>query len=292
MTEWKIACVQTDISLGNSDHNLTNALEHLENEAKAGTHLVIFPECMLTGYGFASHADALEYALFPQDEPFRKLKEACARLNIHTCLGFLERDSSGRLFNSAILIGPSGTIGCYHKTHLPWLGVDRFVTPGKGPWQVHDIGGLRIGMIICYDGSFPEAPRALAVLGADLIVLPTNWPEGARSVIDHLVTARAVENHLFFAACNRIGHESGFRFLGESRIVAPDGSFLAITTTDDSTVLRATINPAHSRRKHLVRVPGAHEIHRMADRRPDLYGTLANSDLKPSFPVGWTPRHT
>lgn len=290
MSNWTIACVQTDILLGNRDHNLATVLQHLEHEAKAGTRLTIFPECMLTGYGFSSHSEALEHALTLHDESLCQVAAACARLNVHVCLGFLERDSSGRLFNTAVLIGPPGIIGCYHKAHLPWLGVDRFVTPGEGPWQIHDIGGLRVGMIICYDGSFPEAPRALAVLGADLIILPTNWPEGARSVIDHLVTARAVENHLFFAACNRIGQESGFRFLGESRIVAPDGSFLAVTKTDDAIVLRATINAAHARRKHLVRVAGGHEIHRMADRRPDLYGILTAREARPAFPSDWTPR--
>ena len=292
MAAWTIACVQTDVSLAKVDSNTDCVISHLEAEAKAGTRLVIFPECVLTGYGFATPDEAKRHALSRGSNSLRRIEQACSSLNIHACLGFLESDENGRLFNTAVLTGPSGHVGCYRKTHLPWLGVDRWVTPGNGPWQVHEIGGLRVGMIICYDGSFPESPRALALLGADLIILPTNWPEGARTVIDHLVTSRAVENHLYFAACNRIGSESGFRFLGESRIVAPDGSFVACSSDDSPAVLRGTVDPNRSRKKHLVRVAGAHEIHRMADRRPDLYGILADGDLKPAFPPTWIPPRT
>jgi len=289
MAAWPIACVQTDVSLAQINANTNRVISHLEAEAKVGTKLVIFPECMLTGYGFASPAEANLHALTRGSDALNQVEQACSRLNIHACLGFLESDGNGRLFNTAVLTGPPGHLGWYRKTHLPWLGVDRWVTPGNGPWQVHDLGGLRVGMIICYDGSFPESPRALALLGADLIILPTNWPEGARTVIDHLVTSRAVENHLYFAACNRIGTESGFRFLGESRIVAPDGSFLACSNDDSPAVLRGSVDPNRARKKHLVRVPGGHEIHRMADRRPDLYGILADPDLKPAFPPSWIP---
>lgn len=289
MPAWPISCVQTDVSLGDIDHNTRTVLDHLESEAAAGSKLVIFPECMLTGYGFPSKDAAIERAIRRDGAPLEAIAKACARLRVHSCLGFLEMDGESRLYNTAVLTGPDGHVGWYRKTHLPWLGVDRWVSPGDGPWQVHDIGGLMVGMIICYDGSFPEAPRALALLGAELIVLPTNWPEGARTVIDHLVTSRAVENHLYFAACNRTGTESGFRFLGESRIVAPDGTFVACSSNDEPAVLRGLVDPVRSRKKHLVRVQGAHEIHRTADRRPDLYGILSNRDIKPGFPPSWIP---
>lgn len=289
MSSWPISLIQTDVSLARVEENTSLVLAHLETEARAGTRLAVFPECMLTGYGFPSKESAIDHALERGSPTLARVAEACSRLNIHSCLGFLEKDPEGRLFNTALLTGPAGHLGWYRKTHLPWLGVDRWVTPGDGPWQSHDLGGLRVGMLICYDGSFPEAPRAVALSGADLIVLPTNWPDGARTVIDHLVTSRAVENHLYFAACNRIGTESGFRFLGESRIVAPDGSFLATSTDDTPTVLRGTVDPSRARKKHLIRVPGAHEIHRLADRRPDLYGILADPAFKPAFPSSWTP---
>src|SRR5256885_901773 len=79
-------------------------------------------------------------------------------------------------------------------------------------WERED--ELRIGMNICYDGSFPEAARCLMLLGADLIVLPTNWPTGAISTAKTLIPARALENHLYYAAVNRVGTERGFQFIG------------------------------------------------------------------------------
>ena len=72
----------------------------------------------------------------------------------------LERDGA-RLFNACALVGPTGLVANYRKIHLPFLGVDRFTTPGDRPFAVHDLGGLRVGMTICYDGSFPESARVL-----------------------------------------------------------------------------------------------------------------------------------
>ena len=79
----------------------------------------------------------------------------CARLGVWAVVGLLER-AGDRLFNACVLVGPSGVTATYRKIHLPCLGVDRFTTPGDRPFAVHDLGGLRLGMSICYDGSFPE----------------------------------------------------------------------------------------------------------------------------------------
>jgi predicted amidohydrolase len=129
-------------------------------------------------------------------------------------------------------------------------------------------------MTICYDGSFPESTRALMLLGADLVVLPTNWPVGAQSTIRHLVQCRALENWLYYAAVNRAGTERGFRFLGQSRLVGCDGELLTAAGEEQEEVLYAVIDPAVARNKHLVRIPGKFEVDRQADRRPEMYGPL------------------
>src|SRR5207302_9362026 len=147
--------------------------------------------------------------------------------------GLLERDEKGhKLYNACALVGPEGPASSYRKIHLPCLGVDRFVTPGDRPFAVHDLGGLRVGITICYDGSFPESARVLTLLGADLVVLPTNWPTGARSTVKYLVQARALENHIYYAAINRVGEERGFHFIGMSRIVDCEGELLAASLGD------------------------------------------------------------
>ena len=174
-----------------------------------------------------------------------------------------------------MLVGPEGVLGVYRKIHLPYLGVDMHTSYGDRPFAVQDIGGLKIGMNICYDAAFPEAARCLTLLGADLIVLPTNWPPGAECVAEHTIRSRAVENGVYYAAINRVGTERGFNFIGLSSICAPNGDVLAASSGTDEQVLIAEIDPEAARRKRVVRVPEKHEIDRLADRRPEMYGPLA-----------------
>jgi predicted amidohydrolase len=110
--------------------------------------------------------------------------------------------------------------------------------------------------------------------GADLVVLPTNWPTGALGTAKYLVPARALENQVYYAAVNRVGQEDGFSFIGRSRIVDCRGEPLAASEDDRPTVLIAEIDPAKARNKHLVHVPGQYELHRTADRRPEMYAAL------------------
>src|SRR5690606_31066692 len=135
--------------------------------------------------------------------------EACREHDGFAIFGMLEADG-GRIFNGAVLVGPEGVIGSYRKIHLPYLGVDMHTTPGDRPFAVHEAGGVTIGMNICYDAAFPEAARCLALLGADLIVLPTNWPPGAECMAAFSIASRAMENSVYYAAINRVGSERGF----------------------------------------------------------------------------------
>jgi predicted amidohydrolase len=270
---YRVAAVQMEPKLGRLDANLEQILNWLEPAAVAGAKLVVFPECALSGYGFASREQGLDHAVSLDSEPIRKVIMACERHQCFCIFGLLERDGD-RLFNACVLIGPSGVVGSYRKVHLPFLGVDMFVDPGDRPFAVHDAGGLKIGMHICYDGSFPETARVLALLGADLLVLPTNWPTHSECAAEHMIPTRAMENTVYAMAVNRVGEESGFRFIGRSSIVDPGGHVLARAGSDGEQVLAADIDPQRARRKHLVRVPGRHEIDRIADRRPRFYDTL------------------
>ena len=129
-------------------------------------------------------------------------------------------------------------------------------------------------MHICYDGAFPETGRVLALLGADLLVLPTNWPTHSECAAEHMMACRAMENVVYAMAVNRVGEERGFRFIGRSSIVGTGGERLAFAGPDGEEILYAEIDPARARRKRLVRVPGKHEIDRIADRRPGFYAPL------------------
>ncbi len=275
MANWKIAGVQMDCRLGDKRHNLEVIGARLREAAGAGARLVIFPECAVTGYCFESRAEA-----WPLAEPLpgpatEELARACRLLKVWAVVGLLEQDPpTGGLFNACALVGPEGLAATYRKIHRPFLGVDRFTTPGDRPFAVHDLGGLRLGMNICYDGSFPESARVLTLLGADLVVLPTNWPTGAAATACYMSQARALENHIYYAAINRVGEERGFQFIGQSRIVACNGDLLAHSNGAGEEILYAEIDPAQARHKHLVKIPGKYEVNRVGDRRPEMYGPL------------------
>jgi predicted amidohydrolase len=276
MTTWRIAGVQMDCRLGDTQRNLDEVLLRLREAAEVGARLVLFPECALSGYGFGSKEEAWKFAETIPGPATDQLTRLCGELKIWAAFGMLEKEeAAGRLFNACALVGPSGEIFSYRKLHLPFLGVDRFVTPGDRPLAVHDLGGLRVGMNICYDGSFPEASRVLALLGADLILLPTNWPTKALCTAQYLAAARALENRVYYMAVNRVGDEGGFHFIGQSRIHDCTGDLLGLLDHDAPGLLAADIDPARARQKRIVHVPGEYEIDRVNDRRPEMYALLS-----------------
>jgi predicted amidohydrolase len=269
----KIACVQTDVVFQDINANLSSLETTVRGEVAQGTQLTVFPECFSTGYCFDSLAEAMAFGESIPGPSTDRVAKLCAELKTYVVFGMLEK-SGDQLFNVAVLIGPDGLIGSYRKVHLPYLGVDRFTTPGDRPFEVFEAAGVRIGMLICYDGGFPEAARVLSIRGADLIVLPTNWPPGGSYMAEFSINCRAMENGIYFAAVNRIGTENGFSFIGKSRICSPVGA--TIMSIDDASagIMRTEIDPMIARTKRIVRVPGKHLIDRMADRRPEMYGAL------------------
>lgn len=269
----KIAGVQMDVSLMDPDRNLRRMSEALRETSTRGAKLTVFPECALAGYCFAGIEEALPFAEAIPGPATEKMRSLCAELGCYAVFGLLEREGE-KLFNAAVLLGPAGLIGSYRKVHLPYLGIDMFTSYGDRPFAVHNAGELRVGMNICYDSSFPEAARSLAILGADLVALPTNWPPGAECTAASVPNTRALENAVYYVAVNRVGSERGIEFIGRSRIVGTDGVTLAESRGTAEEILYAEIDPARARQKHLKRVPGKNEIDRLADRRPEMYGLL------------------
>jgi predicted amidohydrolase len=272
---YRVAAVQMDVALGQVAANLAAMLAKLEEAATNGAKLVVFPECALTGYSFEGRDEAISHAEPIPGPSTRLFAGQCARLDVFAVFGLLERDGD-RLFNACALVGPGGVVAAYRKVHLPFLGVDRFADHGDGPFAVHDAGGVKIGMHICYDGSFPETGRVLALGGAELLVLPTNWPNHSECAAEHMVACRAMENIVYMMAVNRVGQESVFRFIGRSSIAGPEGEILGAVGPDPEAeqIIYADIDPARARRKHLIRVPGKSEINRFADRRPAFYAPI------------------
>ena len=278
-SRFRLAGVQCDVTFADVAANLEKLEAVVAQTTQDGADRTDFPECLLTGYCFESLDEARPHAESLSGNTVARLTELCGRLQTHVVTGLLEADGD-HLFNACVCVGPDGVIGAYRKIHLPFLGVDRFVAAGDRPFAVHDVRGVKIGMNICYDGSFPESSRILALEGADLILLPTNWPQAARCNADWTAQCRAMENNVYYAAINRIGTERGIGFVGTSRICQPNGSVVAEALHQEEAILWADIDVQRARNKHLVRIPNVHEIHRFRDRRPELYGRITECNEK------------
>jgi 5-aminopentanamidase len=268
-----IAIAQIDIAFADRERNLARMIEVLSETAKQSARLTVFPEAALTGYCFDSLDEARPHAEPIPGPSTQRLAGVCRELGVFAVYGLLEADGE-RLFNACVLVGPEGVVGSYRKIHLPFLGVDRFTTPGDRPFAIHEAAGMRIGMHICYDGGFPESARVLTLLGADLVVLPTNWPAGSECMAGCGVNTRAMENNIYYAACDRVGDERGFHFIGMSKICDPRGGILSEAAHDREAILYAQIDVEKARQKKIIRVPKLHEIDRIRDRRPEMYGEI------------------
>ncbi len=269
----KIAGVQMDVSIGEPEKNLKRIVDAIAETTRNGAQLTVFPECAISGYCFESLNEAMPFAQPIPGPAVEQLAEACRKTDSFTVVGMLEADGE-RMFNACVLVGPQGLVGSYRKLHLPMLGIDQFTTPGDRPAAVWQAGPVCLGMNICYDGAFPELSRVMALDGAELIVLPTNWPPAADCFARYTMHTRAMENSIYTMSVNRVGTERDFRFIGLSMICDTDGYTLAEAPGDDEAILYADIEPEKARNKHLVRVPGKHEIHRWRDRRPEMYGRI------------------
>jgi predicted amidohydrolase len=271
---WTVAAVQMDCRLADFDTNLANASKQIDAAADSGARLIVLPECVLTGYGYSNRAEVLKVADTLPGRATSELEALCARRNVFVVVGLVEKDvTQSKVYNACALVGPQGLIGSYRKIHLPCIGLDRVVDPGDRPYAVYDIGGLRVGLAICFDASFPEASRVLALSGADLIALPTNWATPALKMAEMVCRVRALENHVYFVSVNRVGDEAGFHYIGRSSICDFNGEYLASAAHQEE-ILIATIDPEAARNKKVVACAGEYELDRLNWRRPEFYRRL------------------
>jgi predicted amidohydrolase len=185
--------------------NLARVEAALASAAAQGAQLAVFPEGTQARFGSDLHGNAE-----PPDGPFcRGLSQAARAEGIAVVAGIFEPADDGRVFNTTVAFeGDGRLVAAYRKIHLfDALGQRESdtVAPGGEP-VVADLAGLRVGFLTCYDVRFPELPRALAVAGADLLVIPAAWAAGLFKE-EHWVTlvrARAIENTIWVAAAGQV----------------------------------------------------------------------------------------
>lgn len=263
---FKVAVAQLNSTPGEVETNLTRAVEAIQEAANNGAKLVVFPECYLQGYCaddlFASTAVPLE------SDVCSRLAEVAKAHDIYIVMGLARSENQfpHLVYNSAAVIGPNGLIGSYDKTHLGTYMTYRegvYFAPGNHI-PVFDLPFARIGVQICYDMSFPEVNRVLALKGADLNIVLSAGPDEFRESWDALLRVRSSENAIWTVYANTVGYQKDIHFFGGSRVVGPDGRTRAHAGEDIETCLVAEISLAEM---HLHR----RKTLKFRDRVPSLY---------------------
>ncbi|MBB3298342.1 MULTISPECIES: nitrilase family protein [unclassified Rhizobium] len=269
-----VATVQFEPIIGDRAGNLA-AIERLAKAAKTqGAEIVVLPELADSGYTFR---DGEEVAALagpvpggPSAETLRRLAE---EFGLYIVSGIAEQDGD-RFYNSALLCGPEGYIGKYRKLHL-WNNENRLFRKGDLGLPIFDLPFGRIGIAICYDGWFPETFRQLALAGAELVCVPTNWVPmaGAEGLPEPMANilhkAAAHTNGLYIACADRIGIERGQSFIGRSLIVGPQGwPISGPASADREEILLAQIDLSSVTETRTLNSFN----HLLGDRRADVYG--------------------
>ncbi|MFG2787881.1 carbon-nitrogen hydrolase family protein [Streptomyces sp. NPDC048419] len=232
--------------------------------AAGGAALLAAPEMFLTGYAIG---DGIARLAEPADgDSAEAIAEIAARHGLAIAYGYPERDG-GTVFNSAQLISAAGDrLANYRKTHLFGCFEREHFTPGEQPVVQAELGGLTVGLMICYDVEFPENVRAHALAGTDLLVVPTAQMHPFQFVAESMIPVRAFENQMYVAYVNRVGQEGEFDFVGLSALAGPDGIARTRAGRGEDLVL-ADADP--------VFLAASREANPyLKDRRPGQYGSL------------------
>lgn len=269
MTDLVLAAAQMDVTLGDPTANIEAASRFLAQARDREADLVVFPECAMTGYIFDSREDTLAAGLDIDGPEVASFLREVRRHDLHAVIGLLERRGD-EVFNTAVIAGPDGLVGVYRKSHLPGMGADRFTDkPADSELPVFETPIGRIGIMICYEIRFPEVARAMALRGADVIALPTNWPTESTILADQFTVVRAAENLVHLVVANRSDDELGMQFLGSSQIIDTHGAVLAHAGRQQGLVI-ATVDRDAARRKEISLREGV-RLSPWDDRRPDSY---------------------
>ena len=269
----QVSCIQFEPLIGAVEQNVALSSALVRAAAASGSRLVVLPELANTGYMFGSPEEARQLAEPVPGGPSSHRWGVLAReLGIVLVAGIAERDGD-RLYNSALITGPDGPIGTYRKAHL-WDRETLVFEKGNLGFPVFDTPLGKIGVAICYDGWFPETFRQLALKGAEVVCIPTNWvpmpdqPAGEAAMAHVLHRAAAHSNGIFIACADRVGTERGQAFEGQSLIIGPRGWTLAgPASRERPETLTARLDLDEAGRKDLNTVNSV-----LRDRRTDIYG--------------------
>jgi len=231
----KVAAIQMNCTLGDRDANLVKAKQLVEQAIKSNAQLIVLPELFNTGYRVEERDIELAEPIPGPTTDW--MKEIAERFQVYMVGAILESgESSGLVYDTAVIVGPEGLIGTYRKTHLWDQENVRFTKGNEFPVYITPLAN--IGLQICYEVGFPEGSRILSLKGADILIYPSAFGLPRLYAWDVATRSRALENGAYLIAANRTGIEKEETvFAGHSRIVDPLGQVLAEAEQDDDVIV-------------------------------------------------------
>jgi len=271
----RLALIQMNSRAAARDENVDRACEFIAEAAHQKAEIVVLPEFFNNEY-FPQYRDAsyMDYAEADDGYTQTRMKAQARRHGIHIVSTIFEMDRPGLYYDTAMLIGPAGeVIGKYRKVHpAALLSLEKIYFRGGSSFPVFHVGEWTIGFSTCYDNLFPESCRCLSLNGAELIIAPYATP--VADPWENFLTTRALENGVFFGACNHVGPEGAWQMSGKSMIIDPLGTIVAKASDVDEQIILAEFD-----REQVIQARRRFPLFR--DRRPDAYGaiTCASEDL-------------
>lgn len=272
--------------------DLTRALAKVEgivgDARAAGAGLLVLPDATLGGYlSDLRHPDplALPPALTETSYEIQRIVAMAGEMVV--CFGYAEEevvDGVPRLYNTALAVSGDGVLGRHRKVHQP--AGESLVYAAGDRFQAFDTPVGRLGMLIDYDKTFPEAARSLALDGATVLACLSAWPASVTDrasrlpqdrqsrLFDLYDAARAAENQVVWVSSNQTGVMGGLRFLGQAKVVGPGGDVLARTSSKGGlaiTEIDVALEVARARRL----------LHHLQERTPAAYTALRAVDCAP-----------
>ncbi|MEO7801601.1 MAG: nitrilase family protein [Ginsengibacter sp.] len=312
MENLKISTAQFENRSGDKAYNLSMIEKLTKQAAEAGSKVIAFHECSITGYTFARHLSKEELLavaeVIPDGESIDKLQTIAAKYNVAILAGLFEKDSNDNIFKAHVCVDKTGLVAKHRKLH-PFINPN--ILPGDS-YTIFNLYGWTCGILICYDNNIIENVRATKLLGADIIFMPhvtmctpstrpgagfvdpQLWhnkevdPTSLRLEFDGIkgrswlmkwLPARAYDNAVYAVFSNPIGMDDDQLKNGCSMIIDPFGDVIAECRTLGDDITSAVLPPAK------LQQAGGYRY--LKARRPDLYNDILSQSHQPELKVVW-----
>jgi predicted amidohydrolase len=226
----KIAMAQIKMSESMED-NFRTSLSAIEEAARNKADLIFFPEVQLSPFFPQYHGQSAEhYALTVEHEYIRRMADLCRERNIMASPNVYLQEG-GAYYDASLFIDAEGRIAgiskMVHIMQCPFFYEQDYYSPSNDGFKVYDTPFGGVGIVICFDRHLPESVRTCALLGADLVLIPTANTEGEPlDLFEWEIRVQAMHSGVYIAMCNRVGQESEMNFIGQSLVADGHGGLL------------------------------------------------------------------